>query len=60
MLLESLDIDDKQLHPRTELAKIYQRQANLMRPNLCYFKVLKSTTSSCTRAPNLPRFISVR
>jgi len=28
-LLESLEIDDKQLHPRTELAKIYQRQGKL-------------------------------
>jgi Tfp pilus assembly protein PilF len=28
-LLESLDIDSKQLHPRTELAKIYQRQGKL-------------------------------
>src|SRR5688500_19146792 len=29
LLLQSLKIDDKQLHPRTELAKIYQREGKL-------------------------------
>ncbi|MCP4583359.1 MAG: tetratricopeptide repeat protein, partial [candidate division Zixibacteria bacterium] len=47
VLLESLEIDNKQLHPRTELSKIYQSQGKLEEAEKVLLDLLKMEKDSC-------------